>query len=75
MPTDAELAQPIPSRTGAFAARRVHRRWPLPVLPLRLLLALAFGTLGIVSTLVLALLVHGQATARLEEEVGASSTS
>ncbi|MFC7665618.1 hypothetical protein ACFQWF_27590 [Methylorubrum suomiense] len=71
MPTDAELAQPIPSRTGAFAARRVHPRWPLPVLPLRLLLALAFGTLGIVSTLVLALLVHGQATARLEEEVGA----
>jgi two-component sensor histidine kinase len=71
MPTDAELAQPIPSRTGAFAARRVHPRLPLPVLPLRLLLALAFGSLGIVSTLVLALLVHGQATARLEEEVGA----
>ncbi|GAB6844313.1 two-component sensor histidine kinase [Methylorubrum rhodinum] len=69
MPTDAELASPIPSSAGTLAAHRLSDRWP--VLPLRLALALAFGTLGIVSTLALALLVHGQATVRLEQEVGA----
>ena len=71
MPTDAELAQSISPPAGALAAGRFPRRLRLPVLPLRLVLALAFGTLGIVSTLALALLVHRQATVRLEQEVGA----
>ena len=69
MPTDAELARSIPSPAGRLAARGPFLPWP--VLPLRLVLAFAFGALGLVSTLVLALLVHAQATARLEEEVGA----
>ncbi len=69
MPTDAERVQPISSSAGALAGTRFVRSWP--ALPLRLVLALAFGTLGLVSTLVLALLVHHQATARLEVEVGA----
>ncbi|WP_342151606.1 sensor histidine kinase [Methylorubrum sp. SB2] len=69
MQTDAELARAIPSPAGTRTERRLSAR--LPVLPLRLVLALAFGTLGLVSTLALALLVHAQATARLEVEVGA----
>ena len=69
MPSDAELAPSVPRSAGTLTGRRSPLR--LPILPLRLVLALAFGTLGLVSTLGLALLVHGQATARIEVEVGA----
>lgn len=72
MPSDADIA-PSPASAGTVGARlRAGLGWLRPpVMPLRLVLALAFGTLGVVSTLALAALVHRQATVRLEEEVGA----
>ena len=60
---------------GRRTGRRVMRllpRWPEGrTIPLRLLLALAFGGLGFVATLTLAALVHADATRRLEAEIGA----
>ncbi|WP_232631803.1 sensor histidine kinase [Methylobacterium sp. Leaf118] len=73
MPSDVDIA-PAPASAPAAVAARPRAgpgRLRLPVMPLRLVLALAFGTLGVVSTLAFAALVHRQATVRLEEEVGA----
>lgn len=46
----------------------LRRSWPVP--RLRVVLALGFGTLGLLATLALAALVSRDATARLEAEVG-----
>lgn len=56
--------------SGADARIRtgLRRGWPVP--RLRVVLALGFGTLGLLATLVLAALVSRDATARLEAEVG-----